>query len=66
MAQVLTIPAAESNSKSLKKKKSRSLQSEMIFAHVRDWFDSNMREVDAELVEESTWGILHSCENQQN
>ena len=65
MAQVLTIPAAESNSKSLKKK-SRSLQSEMIFAHVRDWFDSNMREVDAELVEESTWGILHSCENQQN
>ena len=24
------------------KKKSRSLQSEMIFAHVRDWFDSNM------------------------
>ena len=65
MAQVLTIPAAESNSKSLKKK-SRSAQSEMIFAHVRDWFDSNMREVDAELVEESTWGILHSCENQQN
>ena len=38
----------------------------MIFAHVRDWFDSNMREVDAELVEESTWGILHSCESQQN
>ena len=54
MAQVLTIPAAESNSKSWKKKKSRSLQSDMIFAHVRDWFDSNMREVDAELVEEST------------
>ena len=53
MAKVLTaIPATESNVKSLKK--SRSLQSEMIFAHVRDWFDSNMREVDAELVEEST------------
>ena len=65
MANVLTaIAARESNVKSLKK--SRSLQSEMIFAHVRDWFDSNMREVDAELVEESTWGILHSCENQQN
>ena len=66
MAKVLTaIPATESNVKTLEKK-SRSAQSEMIFAHVRDWFDSNMREVDAELVEESTWGILHSCENQQN
>lgn len=66
MAKVLTaIPATESNSKSLKKKEPfPSVRND--FAHVRDWFDSNMREVDAELVEESTWGILHSCENQQN
>jgi hypothetical protein len=42
MAKVLTaIPATESNIESLKKK-SRSAQSEMIFAHVRDWFDFNM------------------------
>ena len=71
MAKVLrtvpgsAIPATESNIETLKDRaRARSVQSEMIFAHVRCWFDSNMfnsstcnflqGEVDAELVEESS------------